>query len=79
MSYLFDLALRGFLVLSHAPLMAFTGFTVMGIGAARLLPQGSMLRGVLLPVAIIGALAAGLAIAMHVLAGPGWQHSLAIR
>jgi hypothetical protein len=79
MSYLFDLALHAFLVLSRSPFMAFTGFTVMGLGAARVLPAGSLIRGVLLPVAIFGALASGLAIAMHVIGGPGWQSSLVIR
>jgi hypothetical protein len=79
MSSLFDLTVYWFLAMMRAPSMAFVGCAVLGVGAARLLPAGSLLRAVLLGVAVVVSLAAGLGLAAQIIGGSLWHGSVQLR
>jgi hypothetical protein len=70
MWWLFDHVVGLFLVLMQAPFMALTGFAVMGLGIARVMPSGSVVRTVLLAVAVVGTVASGLAAAPRLVGAP---------
>jgi hypothetical protein len=76
---LFDLAVHAFVALMREPFLAFIGFAVMGVGAARVLRSGSIIRGALLGVAIIGTVASGLAAATQTLGGPSVRGTISLR
>lgn len=80
MSSLVTAVLVGFVALKRAPLTALVGFAVMGIGIARVMPSGSIVRALLVSVAIIGSVASGLAAATDMLGGGGgWRGTLTLR
>jgi hypothetical protein len=70
MWWLLDHLVGAFLMLMHAPYTALIGFAVMGVGVARLMPSGSVVRSALLGVAALGIVASGLAAAPGLVGAP---------